>query len=337
MAEILSQQDLDALILSLTAEDKPQPSDQKKREARHSHHKRLVRVYDFRRPDKFSRDQIRTVEMLHETIARLGSTYLAAQVRSMVNIVLSSVDQMTFEEFVSSLDNPTYVATVTMEPLKGNMFVAVDLPIAFVMVDRLFGGSGATSQVSRPLTEIETAIIDRLTQGLLGTVREAWAFLVSIDPRIQSTASNPSFIQNAVANEMTIVVRYDVRVAKSLGAITLCIPFVSIEPILPKLSAKNWFTVLRSASSEKNEEDALAGRLQLVEANVIAQLGKAALTVRDVLSLEPGDIIQLESRVKDEMLVMVENCPKFAATPGRTGQRMSFRVTRQLKEEDVRG
>lgn len=334
MPEMLTQKDLDALILSLVA-DEPEPG-AKRPDSVSQHHRRLVRVYDFKRPDKFSRDQIRTVEMLHENIGRQCSTYLAAQVRAMASCTVSSVDQMTFEEFTKLLPNPSFVATVNMEPLKGNMFIALDIAIALVMVDRLFGGPGVPVGSSRPLTEIETAIVERLTNGILSQVRECWGSLVAVDPKIEATTSNPSFIQNIGANEMSVVVRYDIKIGKTLGSLILCIPFVTMEPVLPKLSAKNWLTVLRQ-KTQGADTGAVMKRLVAVDLDLVASLGKTALTVREILDLEPGDVIRLDSRVTDEISVYVASRLKFLAIPGRVGKMLCFQVSRVLKEDDVRG
>lgn len=334
MPEILSQKDLEALILSLTAEEN-KPSD-RARKIGSAHKRHLVRVYDFKRPDKFSRDQIRTVEMLHDNIARLASTFLSAQVRSMVSVVVASVDQMTFEEFIGLLPNPSYVATVSMDPLKGNMFMAIDIPVALAMVDRLFGGPGTAPGRVRPLTEIELTIVDKISKGLLSSVRESWASLVALELKIEQSTSNPTFIQNVPSNEMTVVVRFDVKMGKVTGALTFCLPFVSIEPILPKLSARNWFTVLRREAA-RTEELTVLERLGSVELELVAMLGKAELTVRDILRLEPGDVIQLESRVNDSIEVKVGGRSKFRAKPGRTGSRLCFKVMEVIKEDEANG
>jgi len=334
VAEILTQKDLDALILSLTVDDSPGGGSGTEKASKPQH---LVRVYDFRRPDKFSRDQIRTVEMLHENIARLTSTYLAAQMRSLVNVVVSSVDQLTFEEFIKLIPNPSHISTITLEPLKGSMFMVIETPIALVMVDRLFGGPGTVIQASRPLTEIEMAIMERLSKGILQQVRESWESLVPVDPKIDATGSNPSFIEGASSNEMTVVVKFDVRLGKALGAITLCIPFVTIEPILPKLSAKNWFTQARREMQQRAGDDMVQKRLGAVEVDVIARLGKADLPVEDILDLGVGDVIQLESRVMDEITVLVEDRVKYKATPGRSGTRLCFRINRVIREDEFNG
>jgi flagellar motor switch protein FliM len=333
VAEILTQKDLDALLLSLTPDDDSAASGHEKGAKQKPH---LVRVYDFRRPDKFSRDQIRTVEMLHDNIARLCSTYVAGQVRSLCTITVSSVDQMTFEEFIKLIPNPSYIATVTLEPLKGRMFFVIDGLISLIVVDRLFGGPGQPSGASRPLTEIEMAIMGRLANGILSQMKESWASLVSIQPKLEETSSNPSFIDGGSSNEMTVVVRFDVKIGKASGTISFCLPFIVIEPVLPRLSAKNWFAQARREQGA-GAGAATAGRIQKIEVDMIAQLGKAMLSVQEVLDLEVGDVIQLEQRVIDEITILVEDKRKFRAIPGRSGQRLCFRVDRVLREEDENG
>jgi len=330
LPDILTQKDLDALIVSLMDKDRAQAAGPV--EGGSGSKGGLVRVYDFKRPDKFSRDQIRTVEMLHENIARLCSTYLAAQVRSMATIAVASVDQMTFEEFTGILPNPGYIATIGMEPMKGSMFLSLDIPVALVMVDRLFGGPGLVRDVDRGLTEIEMAIVNKLMDGILSSVKEGWRSLAAVEPKLESVASNPSFVQNIAANEMTVVIRYDMRVGKALGYMTFCIPFMALEPVLPRLSARNWFGAPRQ-NPGKADTDVLLARLKSIEVSVSAELGRAWLRVRDILQIEPGDIIELESRVARPVRVMVENRPKFLATPGRSGKKLCVRIDSLIKED----
>ena len=329
--EILTQKDLDALVISLMDSDRSR--DTGAQEGGSGPKRRLVRVYDFKRPDKFSRDQIRTVEMLHENIARLCSTYLAAQVRAMTTIAVSSVDAMTFEEFTGLLPSPGYIATIGMEPLKGQMFVSLDIPVALVMVDRLFGGPGLVRDVGRGLTEIEIAIVNKLMNGILSSVKEGWKLLAAVEPKLESVTSNPSFVQNIAANEMTVVIKYDMKVGKALGSMTFSIPFMALEPVLPRLSARNWFGASRR-SPGKTDSETLLARLKRVEVCVSAELGHAHLRVRDIMEIEPGDIIELESRAAGPVTVLVEGRPKFLATPGRSGKRLCIRVERLVKEDN---
>jgi flagellar motor switch protein FliM len=333
VAEILTQKDLDALILSLTA-DEPLAAGVPEKGPKQKPH--LVRVYDFRRPDKFSRDQIRTVEMLHDNIARLCSTYVAGQVRSLCTVTVSSVDQMTFEEFIKLIPNPSYISTVTLEPLKGRMFMVLDGVISLVIVDRLFGGPGLMSGPSRPLTEIEMAIMGRVANGILSQMKESWVSLVSIEPKLEETSSNPTFIDGGSSNEMTVVVRFDIKIGKAAGTITFCLPFIVMEPVLPRLSAKNWFTQARREQGGATD-GAVSGRIQRIQVDMVAQLGKATLPVQEILDLEVGDVIELEQRVMDEITILVEDRRKFKATPGRSGQRLCFRINHVLREEDENG
>ena len=211
--------------------------------------------------------------------------------------------------------------------------MVTDTTVSLVIVDRLFGGPGTVLGPARPLTEIEMAIMARVTNGLLAQVRESWASLMPVEPKLESTSSSPTFIESGSSNEMTVVVKFEVRIGKATGNITFCLPFIVIEPILPKLSAKNWFTQVRREAGPA--DDATRGsRVAGIEVDLVAQVGKARLPVSEILSLEVGDVIQLEQRVMDEIIVMVEGRPKFTATPGRSGKRLCFRINRVIREED---
>jgi flagellar motor switch protein FliM/flagellar motor switch protein FliG len=204
--------------------------------------RRKIKIYDFKRPDKFSKDQIRTVAMMHETFARLGTTALSSMLRYLAHAHLASVDQLTYEEFIRSIPNPTTIAAIAMEPLKGSALLEIDPAITFAIIDRLFGGQGKSSNLNRELTDIEVSVMEGAVERLLGSLSEAWAILLDLRPRLVAIETNPQFAQIVPPHEMIILVSLEAVVGEARGMINLCLPYLTIEPIVHRLSAQYIFS-----------------------------------------------------------------------------------------------
>ncbi len=206
---------------------------------------RRVKRYDFMRPDKFSLDQIRTMSIIHEPFARQATTALSAQLRSLAHLHVASVDQLTYEEFIRSIPNPTTLAVISMEPLKGAALLELDPAVTFALVDRLFGGKGADGGLRRDLTDFEAAIMEGAITRLLGCLSPGWTTIVDLKPRLTAVETNPQFVQIVPPREMIVLVTLDCMVGESKGMINLCIPYLTIEPIIPKLSVQYIYSSMR--------------------------------------------------------------------------------------------
>ncbi len=213
---------------------------------------RKVKLYDFRRPDKFSRDQIRTVTIMHETFARQLSSTLSSMLRSPAHLRVASVDQLTYEEFIRSIPNPTTLAVIPMEPLKGAAVLEIDPGISSAIVDRLFGGPGRPSPANRELTDLEASVMDGAVTRLLGCLQAAWAAILDIKPRLLAIETNPQFVQIVHPNEMIILVTLESRVGEGSGMINLVLPYLTIEPIIPRLSAEYVYSARRPPPGSPN-------------------------------------------------------------------------------------
>lgn len=216
MAEdVLSQSEIDKLLNALSegtvsAEEVKADEEQKK-----------VKSYDFKRPDKFSKDQIRTLFMLHESFSRLFNTYLSTHLRTLVNVEVASVEQLTYQEFVQSLANPSVISILAVPPLKGNIIMEVNTEIAFAYIDRVFGGEGLSGIKSRVLTEIEEAVMRRFIDKAMGNLKEAWANVVEFYPSIEATESNPQFAQIVPPNDMVVIVTIQMKMGDVEGMMNI--------------------------------------------------------------------------------------------------------------------
>lgn len=236
MTEILTQDELNALLSAIATGEVDSVDYVAARE------RRKVKIYDFRRPDKFSREQIRTLQMIHETFARLAATTLSARLRSQVSVHVASVDQLTFEEFIRSIPNPATMAVINMDPLAGSAVMELVPVISFVIIDRLFGGQGEVMKLNRELTDIEMSVMEGVIVQLLGGLRESWSLLLDLRPRLGNIETNPNFAQIVPPNDMVVLITLETKVGEVEGMSNLCIPYITIEPLLEKLRPGYWFT-----------------------------------------------------------------------------------------------
>ncbi len=326
MTEVLSQDEIDQLLTAISSgdietEEVQQPADQRK-----------IKIYDFKRPDKFSKEQIRTVSIMHETFARLTTTSLSAQLRSLVQVHVASVDQLTYEEFIRSIPNPTTLAIINMDPLKGNSILEIDPAITFSIIDRLFGGQGEGAKVTRDLTDIENSVMEGIIVRILGNVREAWSQVIDLRPRLGNIETNPQFAQIVPPTEMVVLVTLETKVGDVEGMMNFCIPYLTIEPIISKLSAQYWYSSVRRGTTTENL-NILRERLSTIAVDIVAEIGKMDLTVRDVLSLRAGDVIRLpDVHVGDPMNLNIGNKPKFRFKPGQVRNKLAVQIIEQLED-----
>ncbi len=326
MNEVLSQDEIDQLLTAISSgdietEEVTQQTDQRK-----------IKIYDFKRPDKFSKEQIRTVSIMHETFARLTTTSLSANLRSLVNVHVASVDQLTYEEFIRSIPNPTTLAVINMDPLKGSAVLEIDPSVTFSIIDRLFGGKGEGTKVSRDLSDIEQSVMEGIIVRILGNMREAWSQVIDLRPRLGQIETNPQFAQIVPPTEMVVLVTLETKVGEVEGMMNFCIPYLTIEPIISKLSAQYWYSSVRRGTTTENL-NILRDRLSTIEVNVAAEIGKMDLTVRDILSLKRGDVIRLSNtRITDQMVLKVGNKPKFLCRPGKVGNKLAVMILSRLED-----
>jgi len=326
MTEVLSQDEIDQLLTAINAGD-TEPED-----IRPAADTRKIKIYDFKRPDKFSKEQIRTISMMHETFARLTTTSLSAQLRSMVHVHVASVDQLTYEEFIRSIPTPTTLAIINMDPLKGNAILEIDPAVTFSIIDRLFGGTGEGTKAPHELTDIETSVMEGIIVRILGNMREAWTQVIDLRPRLGQIDTNPQFAQIVPPTDMVVLVTLETKVGDVEGMINFCIPYLTIEPIIGKLSTQFWFSTVHRGTTTENL-NVLKEKLATVDVNVVAEIGKISVTVREVLSLQIGDVVQLyNTRVGDPYSLNVGNKKKFLCRPGVIGKKMAVQVIKKIAE-----
>jgi len=325
VAKILTQDEIDALLTTVSAgegESEEESFDDKKL--------RSIIAYDFRHPNRVSKDQIRTLENMHDNFAGHYGSTLSAMLRSIVDVDLVSVDQITYSEFIMSLVTPSCTYTFAAPPLDGVGLIDFNPTLTFSFIDRIFGGNGKLLETERELTGIERTVMGRLVAKLYRDTERAWENIVKIDVEQKSFETNPQFIQIVPPGETVVVVSFQVKVFQSTGLLTLCYPYVSLEPIITKLSAQNWIDATKRKNLESDRELNF-DNLSQVNTDVTAVLLHTSLRVRDFMKLKPWDIIPFERKINLPIDIYVNRKKKFVARPGLSGKKRAFQV---LEEYD---
>lgn len=325
--EILSQSEIDALLSAINTGEMSADDFKKEEE------ERKVKVYDFKRALRFSKDQIRSLTRIHENFARILTTYFSAQLRTYVHINVASADQIPYEEFIRSVPKMTILNVYELPPLDGRILIEINPNIAYSMMDRVMGGKGVSINKVENLTEIETTIMSQLFERAFESLREAWSTVVDVDPVFDEFEVNPQFLQMVSPNETVVVISLNTTIAETSGMINICIPHVVLEPILPKLSGSYWMESKRKESSS-TEMTHLREGVKKAKVPVVAQLGKTEVTIEDFLTMGVGDVIDLGTGIGDPLTVCVGNVPKFIAQPGRSKKKLAVQILETVKGGD---
>ncbi|CEA04474.1 Flagellar motor switch protein FliM [Metalysinibacillus saudimassiliensis] len=325
--DVLSQSEIDALLSAIstgemTADDIKKEDEEKR-----------VKVYDFKRALRFSKDQIRSLTRVHENFARLITTFFSAQLRTYVQITVASVDQIPFEEFVRSIPNMTLINVFEVPPLDGNILMEINPNIAYSMLDRMMGGVGESHSNVDNLTEIETKIMTNLFERSFDNLREAWESIAEIDPMLVELEVNPQFLQMISPNETVVVISLNTVIGETSGMINICIPHVVLEPIVPNLSARYW---MQANTKEMSPEQikALETNVKRSELPVSVELGTADITIQDFLMMQYGDVLQLDKQIDSPLVLKVGNLPKFTVQPGKVNKKLAVQIIEPVKGGD---
>lgn len=328
--DVLTQEQIDALLAQAN-EDSGSLEELKKEETA-----RKIKTYDFKRPDKFSKDQIRTLYMLHESFARLLNTYMSSHLRTLVNVDVASVEQSTYQEFVQSLFNPSVITILGVPPLKGNIIFELSSEIAFAYLDRVFGGDGSTSIKTRVLTEIEDAVMRRFVNSAMERFKESWSNVTPMNPVLEATESNPQFTQIVPPNDMVVVVTMNTKLGEVEGFMNICIPYLVLEPIMSKLTTTFWVAASAAKDEQAGQAEVIRRKLNKTQVPFVVEVGRVQISIREFLTLGFGDVLQLNTKVKEDFPCRVGTNPKFYCRPGTFGKKLAVQITQVVqKGEDA--
>ena len=324
MAKILSQEEIDALLTTVSTGDDGAEQDNLADE-----HLQSVIAYDFKHPNRVSKDQIRTLENMHDNFGGHYGSSLSAVLRTIVDVDLVSVDQITYSEFIMSLVTPSCTYTFAAPPLEGGCLVDFNPTLTFSLIDRMFGGNGKILETERELTGIERSVMGRLASKLYRDLARVWENIVQIEVEQKSFETNPQFIQIVPPGETVVVVSFQIKLFQSTGLLTICYPYVSLDPIMTRLSAQNWIDATKKKNLNADRELNLKN-VGLVQANIAAELARSQLKIKDFLNLQIGDIVPVEKKIAEPVTIYVNKRRKFKARPGLSGKKRAVQVIEPL-------
>ncbi len=315
--EVLSQLEVESLLSALDTGGPKSPSPQPgKRSSPQIRSREKVTPYDFKRPERVGKEQMRSLQSLHEGFGRNFGAALSALLRMIIEVKLTSVDQLTYSEFVFSLENPTCFNLLRADPLEGNFILDINPSILYPIIDRLLGGGKDGTQLARrPLTEIELRLVSRITSLFLKEMKKAWQNVVDLDLSIERVESNPQLVQIVPPNEVVVLISFEITLGDIRGMINLCIPFNNIERISSKLTANSWVGYSRGGATE-HTKGMIGRRLDGSQVELIVTLADSRITTADLIALRVGDIITTDKDVRAPLEVAVEGAAKFNASCG---------------------
>ncbi|MCD6432403.1 MAG: flagellar motor switch protein FliM [Sulfurimonas sp.] len=327
MADILSQEEIDALldVVEDEGDDVLESGDDSLTP------QKQVTLYDFKRPNRVSKEQLRAFRGVHDKMARSLASQISSIMRSIVEIQFHSVDQMTYGEFLMSLPNPTSFNVFSMKPLEGSGVIEINPSIAFPMLDRLLGGKGEPFDASREFSDIELSLFETILRVMMSTLKEAWGPVMDVYPTIESKESSPNVVQIVAQNEIVVMVVMEIIIGHSSGMMNICYPVISLEPILPKLASRD--LMLNETSSKKSRNTELQVLLGGAKVTVEADLGGAELTLGDVLELQVGDVLRLSSPADDIVTLCIDGKDRFRGEIGLRRFRKSIQITEIIDTE----
>jgi flagellar motor switch protein FliM len=289
-------------------------------------------AYDFRRPNKFTREHVRALQIASETFARQFTTVLSTTLRTVSHVQATGIHQLTYDEYIRDVPNPTYLAILSLPPLVGASIFHLPLPVVMTAVDRLLGGPGTGAALNRPPTEIERSLMGDLLGRVLRELAYAFESLTALEPVVIHQESNPQFAQIGSPSDMVIVFVFDLRIGGQEGEATLCIPFAALQPVLDEV-AGNALLAGRVEADADAVRDALAGRMGGAPVTVSVSFPPVLLALSDIVDLRPGDVLPLDHRVDAPLEVSVGGVPRFTARPGRRGKRLACVITSVASKE----
>lgn len=325
MGDVLSQNEIDNLLQALSSGELDAEEIKDSDEIQ-------IKNYDFARPAKFSKEHLRTLEIIFEHYGRLLSTNLPVYLRKAIQVEVMNSEAVSYSEFSNALSNPVLLGIINFAPLKGNIILEIASNLGYAMVDRMLGGEGEPLEKTREFSEIELLIIERILTVCVNLLHEPWENVVDIHPRLERIETNSQFAQIISPSEMIAIVTINIKIGDVEGLMNVCLPYLTLEDIMDKLNTKYWYSTMQD-KDEQQYVDAIETLISKAPIPMKAVLGNSTISVSDFSGLQVGDIIRLDTKVNQELDVFVGNIKKFTALPGSSGDKYAVRITSVIREE----
>ena len=327
MTEVMSQNEIDSLLNALSS------GELDVKEMQDIDDSKKAKKYDFKNPQKMSKEQLRTLEVIHENFGRYMQTFLTGYLRAPVKVTLLTVDQFAYSEFSNSLPNPAFLNIIDFNPLNGQIVIDISTNIVYTIIDRLLGGDGGSKQEIRSFTEIELSLLNGMMQNIVKDLKEAWGNVIELNPVLGKIETNPQFAQIVPPNETIALITMNIEIGQIEGMMNICIPYILLEPIMDKLNTRYWFT---TSIKEYSEEDkvTMKARILNTEVPLIAYLGYSEILVKDLLALESGDIIRLENN-NGLIPIKIGSNTKFKGKIGQINDNIAVKIVEVVRDGDI--
>lgn len=325
MGDVLSQNEIDNLLAALSSGELD--ADEFK-----DNGEKQVKNYDFSKPSKFSKEHLRTLEIIFEHYGRLLSTHLPAYLRKNVQVEVINSEAVVYKEFTNALSNPVLLGIVDFSPLEGNIIIEIAENLGYAMVDRMLGGGGTPLEKSRDFSEIELIILERIFNVITNLLSEPWANVVKINPRLVRIETNSQFAQIISPSDVVSIITMNVKIGAVEGMINVCLPYSCLEEVIDKLNTKYWYSTMQ-VMDDKNYQDLIEVAIAKARIPIRAVLGRSQISVSDFINIQKGDIIKLDTKTDDELSVYVGNIRKFTALPGSSNDSYAVKITTVIREE----
>ncbi|MCX8065772.1 MAG: flagellar motor switch protein FliM [Candidatus Hydrogenedentes bacterium] len=329
MVDILSQEEIDLLLGSVTTGALQDAIKEEKEEVKGA----KISVYDFRRPERISKEQLKGLQSIFEAFARELTIVLPPYFRTVVRVDLVAIDQITYDEFILAISRPTCLVVVNLSPLEGAGVLELSPSAVFPIIDRVLGGKGKSVPEYRELTEIEERIVGKVVDMMLGSLKRAWEQIIELNAKVDTIESDPLIVQIVAGSEMVILVSYDIHLGENKGTINFCIPFMVLNPLIEQISKMAHYAHRVSPEVAIKTKIAILKLLLGAPMRLDTILGRATVRVSDLMELEKGDVLILNQRTDDPVVIEIEGHPKFKGTIGRRGEEMAVRISRIIREE----
>lgn len=324
MSEVLSQNEIDALLNALSS------GEVDAKEIKDANNTVKVRNYDFKNPQKMAKDQLRTLEIIYDNFSRLLQTFLSGYLRAPVTIQVLSVDQYAYSEFTNAISNPAFLSIIKFFPLPGEIIIDISPQIAMIMIERLLGGMGENVSDLRAFTEIELILLRKIVNRMNALMSEAWENIIELRPSLEKIETNPQFAQIISPSETIALITLNISIGDVEGMLNVCLPHLVLEPILDQLNTRLWYTTSKS-DVKQNSYEHISNRLKKASVLMKAEIGSTKLSVREILSLRPGDVVTIENMSNRNATVRIGTKMKFICEPGVLNNHLAVKVSQIIR------
>jgi len=327
MSDVLSQHEIDNLLAAISSGELDAD------EFKHTTTEKQIKNYDFKRPSKFSKEHLRTLNIIFEHYGRLLATNLPAYLRKNVQVEVVNAEAVTYSEFTNALSNPVLLGIIDFAPLDGQIIIELADNLGYAIIDRMLGGAGYPLEKVRDFYEIEMSIIERIFNICTNLLREPWINVIEIEPRLMRIETNSQFAQIISPSEMISIITMNIKIGNVEGMMNICLPYVCLEKVIDKLNTKYWYSTMK-LRDEKSYKELIEIAISKAKVPIRAILGKSTISVNDFLNMQKGDIIKLNTKVDDELVVYVGNINKFTALPGASSGVYAVKISSIIRGEE---